>query len=64
LPAFDVIGVVVSPDFVGELGMPGFDFTERHRRKSATTQRLKDSFFVRRPAAASGQETVLAPVTA
>ena len=47
LPAFDVIGVVVPADFVGELGVADFGFAERHRGNFATRPRLKDSFFVR-----------------
>ncbi len=47
LPAFDVIGVVVPADFVGELGVAGFGFAERHRGNFATRPRPKDSFFVR-----------------
>ena len=54
LPAFDVIGVVVPSDFVGELSMTDFSFGVRHRCNSATMPRLKDSFFVRLRAAFSG----------
>jgi hypothetical protein len=39
--------MVVPADFVGEPGVPGFGFTERHHGEFATTPRLKDSFFVR-----------------